>query len=221
MPSKPASAEQINNAVRTYDADEDELFVKRAQNGDMDAFEELVKKYEGKVFGIASRMLAFGEDAKDAAQESFIKAYRSLKGFRGDSKFSTWLYRITNNVCLDYLRKRSRSELSLDFEAGGNGGGNGGGGELYKTVIPADIDVEATVEGNEFRHLVQKAINSLPAQHRAMIVMRDVQYLSYIEIAGLLGLPEGTVKSRLNRARRNLRTVFLGLRELKEYIDVK
>ena len=215
MSSKPASAEQFNNAIQTSGADEDELFVKRSQNGDMDAFEKLVTKYEGKVFAIASRMLAFGEDAKDAAQEAFIKAYRSLNGFRGDSKFSTWLYRITNNVCLDYLRKRGRRELPLEFDAGA------GEADTYKTEIPADIDIEAEVEKNEFRALVQKAINCLPAQHRIMIVMRDVQYLSYIEIAGLLGLPEGTVKSRINRARSNLRTVFLNLRELKDYIDVK
>ncbi|MCL2059467.1 MAG: sigma-70 family RNA polymerase sigma factor [Oscillospiraceae bacterium] len=214
MLNKPAIAAQLNNASRTDIADEDAVLVKKAQNGDMDAFEELVKKYEGKVFSIASRMLAFSEDAKDAAQEAFLKAYRSLRGFRGDSKFSTWLYRITNNVCLDYLRKRDRRELPLDYETGG------GDGETHTVDIPSDMDVEADVMGDEFRRIVQGAINSLPAQHRMMIVMRDVQELSYTEISGLLNLPEGTVKSRINRARKNLRTLFLGSKELKEYINV-
>ena len=215
MPSKPAFAPQINSVNRIDAADEDAALVGRAQNGDMDAFEELVRKYEGKVFGIASRMLAFSEDAKDAAQEAFLKAYRSLKGFRGDAKFSTWLYRITNNVCLEYLRRRDRRELPLDFESAG------GDGETRTMDIPSDIDVESAVLDVEFRALVQKAINSLPAQHRMMIVMRDVQELSYTEISDMLNLPEGTVKSRINRARKNLRTLFLGFKELKEYINVQ
>ena len=221
MSGKAASAEQMNNTDhmgntdRTLLADEDALLVKRAQDGDMDAFEDLVKKYEARAFSIASRMLAYSEDAKDAAQDAFLKAYRSLKNFRGDSKFSTWFYRIINNVCLDYLRRRDRRELSLDYESGVEDG------ETISMEIPSDIDVETVVEDGEFRFLVQKAINSLPSRHRIMIVMRDVQDLSYMEISELLGLPEGTVKSRLNRARGYLRTAFLGLRELKDYINVK
>ena len=215
MSSKPIFNTQMNNTSQSNVSDIDAILVIRAQNGDMDAFEELVKKYEGKVYSITSRMLAFSEDSKDAAQEAFLKAYRSLKGFRGDAKFSTWLYRITNNVCLDFLRRRDRRELSLDYET------SDGDGETQTLDIPSDINVESEVEEGEFRGLVQKAINNLPAQHRTMIVMRDVQELSYTEISTLLGLPEGTVKSRINRARRNLREVFMKFKELNEYINVK
>ena len=215
MSGKPALDKYLNMDGQSDIADEDAVLVRRAQNGDMNAFEELVGKYEARVFSIASHMLAFNEDAKDAAQEAFLKAYRSLKGFRGDSKFSTWLYRIINNVCIDFLRRRERRDLPLEFTS------EDGEGEPFTLEIPADIDIEAAVEDKEFRFFVQKAINSLPEQHRVMIVMRDIQDLSYMEISDLLGLPEGTVKSRINRARGYLRTAFLNLKELKEYIHVK
>jgi len=195
--------------------DEDALLVKKAQNGDVRAFEELVKKYEGKVYGLASRMLAFSEDANDAAQEAFIKAYRSLKNFRGDAKFSTWLYRITNNVCLDYIRKNSRRELPLEIEGDPEEGG------ARAPDIVSDVNVEKLAEDGEFRALVQRAINKLPEQHRTMVLMRDVQGLGYTEISEMLGLPEGTVKSRINRARGRLKDIFMGMRELNDYINVR
>ena len=194
--------------------DEDARLVSQARGGDMGAFETLVKKYEGKVYGIALNMLVNKEDARDAAQEAFIKVYRALPGFRGDSKFTTWLHRITNNVCLDYLRKRDRFTVSLDGEADDDG-------EAKSRDIPADFDVGAAVESAEFRTFVRRAMDQLPEQHRMMIVMRDMQDLSYTEIASLLELPEGTVKSRINRARKHLRDVFLRFEELKEYINVK
>ena len=210
-----SKSNNVNNAEKPDIIDIDAALVKKAQNGNMDAFEELVKKYEGKVYSIAYRMLALSEDARDAAQEAFLKAFRSLKGFRGDARFSTWLYRITNNVCLDYLRKRDHRELSLEYDVGG------GDGEYQTMDIPADVDVESVVEAGEFSELIQKAIKSLPDQHRTMIVLRDVQELSYMEISTLLNLPEGTVKSRINRARRHLREIFKGFKELNDYIGVK
>jgi len=195
-------------------SDDDSALVSDARNGDMGAFEKLVAKYEGKVFGIAFQMLASRDDARDAAQEAFIKAWRSLRGFRGDSKFTTWLYRIANNVCLDFLRRRGRYELSLDD-------GIDGDGESKTREIPADFDVGEAVENAEFRSFVRKAVDGLPEQHRTMIVMRDMQQLSYTEISELLNLPEGTVKSRINRARKYLRDIFINLAELKDYINVK
>lgn len=194
--------------------DEDAKYVAIARSGDMEAFEVLVKKYEGKVFSVALHMLQNRDDAGDAAQEVFLRVFRSLTDFRGGSKFSTWLFRITNNVCLDFLRKRSRNDLSLDADAGKDD-------ESAVREIPSDCDVEALAESSEFNGLVRKAINDLPVQHRAMIVMRDMQGLSYTEIAKLLGLPEGTVKSRISRARGNLRNIFLSFKELKDYINVK
>jgi len=205
---------QNNQDNRAGPADDDALLVVGAQNGDMGAFEELVRKYETKVFAVASRMLSSGEDAKDATQEAFLKAYRSIRNFRGESKFSTWLYRITNNVCLDYLRRRNRYDISIDYDQGLDDSG------FTPVEIPSDINIEDEVEGDEFKSLVHRAINKLPEQHRVMIVMRDIQDLSYMEISELSGLPEGTVKSRINRARKNLRDIFLATKELKEYINV-
>ena len=205
----------MNPINQNFNADEDSLLVKRAQKGDMDAFETLVTKYEGRVFGCASRMLASGEDAKDAVQDTFLKVYKSLNNFRGESKFSTWLYRITNNVCLDYLRKRDRYLQSLNADFGAEDG------DAMETDIPSGINVEAAVEDGEFSGLVRKAVNKLPEQHRIMIILRDMQDLSYTEISKLLGITEGTVKSRINRARKNLRDIFIGFKELKDYIYVK
>jgi len=214
MPGKPAPSENTANAAPPHAGDEDAMLVHKAQAGDMEAFETLIKKYESKVYTIASHMLSHGEDAKDAAQDVFLKVYRSLGAFRGDSRFSTWLYRVTNNVCLDYLRKKNRRDLSLEYETEGDEG------ESRTLDIPADLNIESAVESGEFRSLVRKAIDMLPDQHKSMIVMRDVQSMSYSDISELLGLPEGTVKSRINRARASLRKIFLETRELKEYIGV-
>jgi RNA polymerase sigma-70 factor (ECF subfamily) len=124
--------------------DDEEKYVALARDGDKGAFEFLVKKYETKVYGIASHMLPNAEDARDAAQEAFIKAYRSISRFRGESKFSTWLYRITNNVCLDQLRKRDFGARSLDSEI------ETADGESIAREIQADCDVAAIVEESEF-----------------------------------------------------------------------
>lgn len=214
--SDPLSGMQGHNAEQASPKyEEDSYCISLARGGDMGAFEALVRKYEAKVFNIASHMLSNADDAMDASQEVFIRVYRSLSSFRGDSKFSTWLYRVANNVCLDILRKRNYRVVSLDGEITAEDG------EKQAMEIPDAFDVEAVVEKAEFGALVQKAINMLPEQHRAILVMRDMQDLSYTEISETLKLPEGTVKSRINRARTSLREIFLSLKELKDYLYVK
>jgi RNA polymerase sigma-70 factor (ECF subfamily) len=199
------------------DAEDDLLAVRLALGGDLGAFESLVTKYEKMVFSISYRMLLDREAAQDVAQETFLKAFRALPSFKGGSKFATWIYRIAANACIDLLRKRSGySEVSLDTQAEDEDGARAG-----LAVPDGAADVEAVIEGKELRRLVREAVEALPDAHRAIIVMRDFQDMEYGEIAGVLGCPEGTVKSRINRARRRLRRILLEKRELSEYIGVE
>jgi RNA polymerase sigma-70 factor (ECF subfamily) len=200
-----------------HEIDGDALAVSRALGGDLGAFEALVLKYEKMVYGISYRMLLDREEAQDAAQEAFLKAFRALPSFKGGSKFATWLYRIAANACLDLLRKRkSYSELSLDAQTEDEDGARGG-----FDVADGAADIEAALEGKEFRALVREAVDGLPDAHRAIIVMRDFQDMEYAEIAGVLGCPEGTVKSRINRARGRLKRILLEKRELNGYVGVE
>ena len=199
--------------------DEDHGLVIAAKNGDMDAFEALVERYERRVYTIAARMLGDREDARDVAQDAFLRVYRALPGFQGESKFSTWLFRIVSNLSVDMLRKRrGDAAFSLDAPFADDGGDGGGSAD---DLPDAAIEVAAEVENAEFRALVWRAVSLLPDAQRAIIVMRDFEDLSYPEIADILACPPGTVKSRLNRARAKLREVMRGMRELEGYILVK
>ncbi|MDR1061705.1 MAG: sigma-70 family RNA polymerase sigma factor [Clostridiales bacterium] len=197
--------------------DVDALAVRQALCGDLGAFEALVLKYEKMVFSISYRMLLDRDEAQDAAQETFLKAFRALPSFKGGSKFATWLYRIAANACLDLLRKRkSYSELSLDAQAEDEDGARGG-----FDVADGAADIEAAIESREFKALVREAVDGLPDAHRAIIVMRDFQDMEYADIADALGCPEGTVKSRINRARGRLKRILLEKRELNGYVSVE
>ena len=170
--------------------------------GNVNDFEKLVTAYEKNVYNIALRMVGDPDDAADMTQETFIKAYRALSGFRGDSKFSSWLYRIASNVCLDFLRSRSRHpQVSLS------------------TV---DEDDRATFELPDMRQnpeeqlmkklameAVRRGLEQLPEQQRQILVLRELGGLSYAELAQTLGLEEGTVKSRIFRARKRLCALLL------------
>ncbi len=175
--------------------DEDRL-VALARSGEVPAFEALVAEYEGRIYNMSYRMLGNAEDARDAAQDTFLKAYSSLDRFRGDSSFSTWLYRIAKNACLDMLRKRGRGTVySLDEPLGTEDG------EMERQ-LPGDLpDPEDAALDSEIREAVADAIAGLPPHHRAIIVLRDIEELTYEEIAEVLEVELGTVKSRLYRAR--------------------
>ncbi|MFO7942461.1 MAG: sigma-70 family RNA polymerase sigma factor [Bacillota bacterium] len=187
---------------------DEERLVDLARSGDVSAFESLVEEYDGRIYNMAFRMLGNPEDARDVTQETFLKAYSSLSRFRGDSSFSTWVYRIAKNACLDFLRRRSRGTVfsldqPLDTEEG----------ELERQV-PGDLpDPEEVALDSEVRRAVSEAIANLPPHHRSIIVLRDIEDLSYEEIAEVLEVELGTVKSRLYRARTSLSRV-LGSSEL-------
>lgn len=181
----------------------EKALVQQAKAGDQNAFAHLVTAYESKIYNLALRYLGNREDAMDASQEVFLRVYRFLPGFQEESGFSTWIYRIGVNVCKDMLAKRGRrNEQPLEVPDEEN---------ESRTIEVADrrYEPEHIMEGVELRTVLADAISSLPEQQREMIVLRDIQGLTYDEIANVLSLESGTVKSRISRARENLRKKLL------------
>ena len=172
--------------------------IRRVLDGEVNAFEDLVAAYEKNVYNLALRMTGNAQDAEDMAQEAFIKAYNSLSNFRGDSKFSVWLYRIVSNVCLDFLRRQNRrpaSSLSQEDDDG----------EDVQLDIPDESQSpEQLLEQQLTREAVQRGLQALGEDQRQILLLREIQGLSYEEIAQALDLEEGTVKSRIFRARKKL-----------------
>ncbi|MGI6575184.1 MAG: RNA polymerase sigma factor [bacterium] len=186
----------------------DRVLITRCIEGEQEAYGQLVERYQKKVYNIAYRMLGDGEDARDLTQEVFIKIYYALSDFRGDSTFSTWLYRITTNLCYDNLRKkRNQIAFSLDEPVQTEKG------ELGRQIPTAEEGPEGLVEQKEFQQMVQQLINTLSAEQRSVLVMREFQDLSYEEIALALQCSLGTVKSRLSRARNALKKKLLATGE--------
>ena len=181
----------------------EKALVQQAKAGDQNAFAQLVTAYESKIYNLALRYLGNREDAMDASQEVFLRVYRFLPGFQEESGFSTWIYRIGVNVCKDMLAKRGRrNEQPLEVPDEEN---------ESRTIEVADrrYEPEHIMGGVELRTVLADAISSLPEQQREMIVLRDIQGLTYDEIANVLSLESGTVKSRISRARENLRKKLL------------
>ena len=192
----------------------DETLIERILNGDALAFEQLVGRYEQKVFNIAFRMSGDREDALDLSQESFIRAYRALNRFEGQSAFSTWLFRIVTNTCIDALRKRKRQPvvvLSTDSSIETDDG-------EYQIEFPApsDQNPEELVLGTELREQLQYALSRLSEEHRLALVLRDVEGYTYEEIAEILEINIGTVKSRINRARLSMREEIGSMEQLRK-----
>lgn len=177
--------------------------IEKVLGGDANAFEELVLKYEKTVYNLALRMVGDRDDASDMTQEAFIKAYGSLSSFRGDSKFSVWIYRITTNVCLDFLRSKSRKQqVSLTVSDDDD--------EDAQLDIPdPSSDPEQQLMQKMSMQSVEEGLKTLPDKQRQILVMRELGGMSYAEIGAALSLEEGTVKSRIFRARKRLCTFLL------------
>ena len=172
--------------------------MRKVLEGDVNAFETLVVEYEKNVYAITQRMTGNAEDAADMTQETFIKAYNSLSSFRGDSKFSVWLYRIATNVCLDFLRSRSRKPtVSLSME-------DDDGEEMQLDIADESQSPEMLLERGLTRDAVRRGLNALPPDYKQILLLREIQGLSYDEISDVLDLEVGTVKSRIFRARKRL-----------------
>ncbi|MGI6704217.1 MAG: RNA polymerase sigma factor [Clostridia bacterium] len=189
--------------------------VERSKGGDLTAFEELVVMYQKQIYNLSYRMMGSEEDACDMTQEAFLKAFKSIRKFNGKSSFGTWVYRIAVNVCIDELRKRKKVKL---YPVVHNDNPEGDGSKL---IADTEDLPEERIERQETRKQVQRAINRLTEDYRAIIILRDIQGRSYQEIAGILGLNIGTVKSRINRARHNLKEELIKQGELKFQGNVK
>jgi RNA polymerase sigma-70 factor (ECF subfamily) len=185
----------------------DEILVENAKKGDYQAFEDLVNRYESKVYRLALRMLRTPEDAEDALQESFLQVYRGLKNFEGRSSFSTWLYRLATNVCLMKIRHRSTEPSHLlpleDYLPHHEGGGH----SPLDDWAERPEDVLLTKESKE---KMIEAMEKLPVDYRAVFMLRDVEGLSNVEVGDALGISVAAVKSRLHRARLALRGMLSG-----------
>lgn len=210
-PSRNLSISEKEAAERKVETDVDLDLVRRCQQGDETAFGELVRRYQRKVFTVALGMVKNPEDAMDIAQDAFIKVHRYLGNFQGTSSFYTWLYRIVVNLCIDHLR-RDVKHMTLDFderidheEHRENRGG----------VMASRLDTNPSkvLGRKELAGRIQRAVDALPSYHRAVIIMREVEGLSYAEMASAMKVSKGTIMSRLHHARQKLQ------RALGEYLD--
>jgi RNA polymerase sigma-70 factor (ECF subfamily) len=186
--------------ARELDAAEDRELVEKARTGDRRAFGKLVEKYQRRVYSLAFGILRQREDAWDVAQEAFVKAYKKLDRFEGTAAFYTWLYRITYNLSIDTLREKTRRE-TVDLDEG----------KKVEDALdgdPASEHPDQMAQRKELHRVLQAAMSKLSDKHRAIIVLREVEGLSYEEMAEVLGISKGTVMSRLFHARQNLQTLL-------------
>ena len=181
----------------------DQELVERAKRGDQSAFERLVLDNQNKIYSLTLRLTGDREEAADLAQEAFVKAWQGLASFQGESSFSTWMYRLTTNLCIDYLRKKKRREgvepaVSLDDTDSG-----------WAEPAGRDSDPQLLLEKSERGKALARGLNMLPDWQRRVLVLRELSGLSYQEISSALDIDLGTVKSRIARARLNLRKILL------------
>jgi len=174
----------------------DEIIVERALTGDAEAFGEIVRRWERRIFALTYGMLGREDDARDATQETFLAAFRNLRGFRGEAKVSSWLHRIAVNQCISRQRRsKVRSEAALDDEQ-----------EKHASSFVTSVNYSPArvAEGRQETFAVRRAINSLPVELRQVVVMKEFEELTFREIADALELPLSTVKSRLYTALKQL-----------------
>ena len=181
--------------------------IRKCKKGSREAFNILFTRYQQQVINIAYGMLSDREDAYDAAQEVFVRVYKNIQSFKEQSSFTTWLYRITVNVCQDALRKRQRGGNVVSISAYTDD-------EKEMDIEDESASVEENLELSERQAAVRRAISELKEEHRVVITMCDLEGMGYDEIGEILKIPPGTVKSRINRARSALRKILMENREL-------
>lgn len=191
--------------------DIEKTLLNKAKQGNIIAFEKLIISHEKTVYNIAYRMFNNEEDAKDIAQEVFIKIYKNLNKFDGNCKISTWIHRITVNTCIDELRKRKGKETSsidslIDLDDG----------EVQKQYTDNSFNPEQSLINKEDIEDLKNAINLLSENHKTLIVLRDIQGLSYNEISEITQISLGTIKSRISRARIQLKNIIMNNKELSK-----
>jgi RNA polymerase sigma-70 factor (ECF subfamily) len=167
----------------------DEELVARAQGGDIDSFNQLIVRWERPIYALAYRVIGKEEDARDVCQDAFLRAYRALPGFKGQAKFSSWLYRIALNLCRDWIRRQRRapvSQLPEDVDAG----------ELAAEAGPVE-SIEDLVARRELSAIVEEAMSELSEEQRTAIILKEYHGMTFQEIADMQGCPLSTVKTRL------------------------
>lgn len=183
--------------------------IAKSQQGDVEAFGELVSIYEKQVYTIAYRFMGNPEDASDLTQEAFVRAFRAISRFRGEASFKTWIYHIVANVCRDELRKRKKQAVvSLDAPIVTDDG------YIAREQEDWSLAPERVYESIELQETIQELLNQLIPEYRQVLVLRELQGFTYEEIANILGCSLGTVKSRINRARKALRDLIAANKEL-------
>ena len=180
---------------------EEKIWIDAAREGDQHAFEQLIGLYEKRVFALTTRMCRNPADAEEAAQEAFLSAWQGLKFFRGESSFSTWLYRLASNACVDLMRKEGRHQAAA-------------GPSLNDEEVVLELPDEAPTphalaERAELREQIEEGLAALPEEYREVLVLREIHQQSYDEISEILSLDLGTVKSRISRGRKKLRKFLL------------
>ena len=180
---------------------QEQMWIDNARQGDQAAFEQLVRLYEKRVFALTLRMCRNPEDAAEASQEAFLSAWQGLAFFRGESSFATWLYRLASNACVDLLRREGRRQ---------NAAGPSLNDEEARVEVrdPAPSPQEQA-ERSELREQIEAGLQALTPDHRQVLILREMHQLSYDEIAQVLDVDVGTVKSRINRGRKQLRNFLL------------
>ncbi|MBI5605557.1 MAG: sigma-70 family RNA polymerase sigma factor [Deltaproteobacteria bacterium] len=177
-------------------AKDENLLIRQFKAGDLSIFEILIKKYQDRIYNLCRYLLGHPQDAEDAAQNVFLKAYRNLKHFKPESSLYTWLYRIAVNTCLDHKRKLRPEPLKDE--------------SLVEALPSAEPSPEQHYQSKEIGRAIQTALDQLPGDSRAVIVLREIEGLSYEEMAEVLHTSVGTIKSRLSRTREELRRLLPG-----------
>jgi RNA polymerase sigma-W factor len=181
---------------------EDRVLVERCLKGEERAFEELLNKYKNSVYSICYRMVRNHTDAEDLAQDVFIRTFSVLDRYDPSYPFSSWLFRITSNLCIDFLRKAKGGMVSLDQPIDGPEGS-------IQRQLPADVvKPDRQMENKEMMAALEEAISTLPEHYRVIVILRHQEQMSYEEIADDLGIPLGTVKARIHKARNMIKEYF-------------
>jgi len=183
--------------------EQDNALIERVLSGDDSAFEEIVSRYQKRIFSLCFRMCNNEQDTLDLSQEVFLRVYHNLRNFKGTSSFSTWIYRIASNICIDHLRKAKKVKIVSLTPASEDD-------DTPSFDLPDDTySPEERYGKKEVAEAIERALTYLSPDHRRIIVLRDINQLSYEEIGDILELEPGTVKSRISRARNQLRKILL------------
>ena len=208
---EPALPKAKRSRITPEERERDRELVRAVQGGDTVAFRELYDRYHRRAYAVAFGVVRNPQDAMDVVQEAFVKVHKHIQGFQGTSSFYTWLYRIVMNLSIDHVRRRKGTNLDYDDGIGRGDDEVAGDGALLPSL--SDANPRKTVLRRELVEAMQQALDTLPEHHRAVILLRELEGLSYEEMARVLEVPKGTIMSRLFHARKKMQA------ELAPYLE--